>query len=135
MNPITIGVSGTANTAVTEENSAKALKSGSLSVFATPMMVALIEQAACTAVAPFLEEGETTVGTQLEIQHQAATPLGMHVTASAEVTGISGREITFHVTASDEAGVIGVGTHKRFLVQVERFLTKAEKRNEACDEN
>ena len=131
MKPITIGVSGTAETIVTEQNTAKAVGSGTLSVFATPMMTALMEQAACAAVSAFLEAEETTVGTSLEIRHLAATPPGMRVTASAEVTNICGRELMFHVTASDASGVIGEGTHKRFLVQTPRFLAKAESRKES----
>lgn len=128
MKPMTIGASGIATITVDETNLAKTVKSGSLAVFATPMMAALMEQAACNAVRPFLEEGETTVGTALEIQHNAATPVGMMVTARAEVTAVCGREISFQVTAQDDAGVIGVGTHKRFLVNAERFMEKSQKR-------
>lgn len=86
--------------------------SGSLPVFATPMMAALMEEAACNAIAPFLSEGETTVGTKLDISHDAATPEGLTVTATAEITGVSGREISYHVTAEDGVGVIGSGTHQ-----------------------
>lgn len=104
--------------------------SGSLPVFATPMMAALMEEAACNAIAPFLSEGETTVGTKLDISHDAATPEGLTVTATAEITGVSGREISYHVTAEDGVGVIGSGTHKRFLVDADRFLNKAQKRGQ-----
>lgn len=86
--------------------------SGSLPVFATPMMAALMEEAACNAIAPFLSEGETTVRTKLDISHDAATPEGLTVTATAEITGVSGREISYHVTAEDGVGVIGSGTHQ-----------------------
>lgn len=130
MKPMTIGAAGTATAVVDDTNLAKTVKSGSLSVFATPMMAALMEQAACNAVRPFLEDGETTVGTELELHHDAATPADMMVTARAEVTAVCGREITFQVTASDDAGVIGSGTHKRFLVDAERFMAKAHKRGE-----
>lgn len=128
MEPITIGTSGKATVTVDTSNLAQTVGSGSLPVFATPMMAALMEQAACNAVAPFLAEGETTVGTKLEISHDAATPPGLTVTATAEVTAVSGREITFQVTAADDAGIIGAGTHKRFLIDAERFLAKTEKR-------
>lgn len=130
MKPMTIGAAGTAAAMVDDTNLAETVKSGSLPVFATPMMAALMEQAACNAVRPFLEDGETTVGTLLELHHDAATPAGMTVIARAEVAAVSGREISFQVTASDEAGIIGSGTHKRFLVDAERFMAKAQKRGE-----
>lgn len=130
MEPITIGATGTASVTVDMSNLAMTVGSGSLPVFATPMMASLMEQAACNAVAPFLAEGETTVGTKLEISHDAATPPGLTVTATAEVTAVSGREISFHVTAEDGVGVIGSGIHKRFLVDAERFTLKARKRGE-----
>ncbi len=131
MEPITIGATGKAMTKVTEENTAYAVGSGSLPVFATPMMAALMEEAACDAVAPFLEEGETTVGTQLDISHDVATPVGLEVTATAEVTAVCGREISLQVTASDAVGEIGKGTHKRFLIDAARFMQKAQKRGES----
>lgn len=130
MEPIAIGTIGQATVRVDETNLAQTVGSGSLRVFATPMMAALMEKAACDAVAASLGEGETTVGTLLEIRHNAPTPFGMTVTATAEVTSVCGREISFHVTASDEAGVIGEGMHTRFLVDAQRFSEKAEKRAE-----
>ena len=96
MEPITIGSKGTASVKVDETNLALTVGSGSLPVFATPMMAALMEEAACNAIAPFLSEGETTVGTKLDISHDAATPEGLTVTATAEITGVSGREISYH---------------------------------------
>ena len=128
MEPITIGTVGTASVVVDESNLALTVGSGSLPVFATPMMAALMEEAACNAVAAFLADGETTVGTKLDITHDAATPMGLTVTATAEVTAVSGREISYHVTAEDGVGVIGSGVHKRFLVDAERFVNKTEKR-------
>lgn len=130
MEPITIGASGTASVTVDMPNLAMTVGSGSLPVFATPMMASLMEQAACNAIAPYLADGETTVGTKLEISHDAATPPGLTVTARAEVTAVSGREISFLVTAEDGVGLIGSGTHKRFLVDAERFTSKAQKRGE-----
>ena len=117
MEPITIGARGTAQTVADASKLANAVGSGSLPVFATPMMTALMEAAACDAVAAYLEPTETTVGTAL------------HIT-EAEVTGVNGREISFAVTAYDEAGQIGAGTHKRFLVEQQRFLDKAAKRGQ-----
>ena len=123
-----VGNLGQAQTTVTAEKLAITVGSGSLRVYATPMLTALMEAAACKAAAPYLEEGETTVGTALDIHHTAATPEGMEVTASAELTEINGRELIFRVTAWDSAGEIGYGTHKRFVVNSGRFQEKAEKR-------
>ena len=128
MKEITSGYTATAETTVTLETLACTVRSGSLQVFATPMMAALMEEAACNAVAPFLEEGETTVGTELNIQHTAATPQGLTVTAQAELVSANGRELLLNVTAYDDAGTIGHGTHKRFVVYAEKFQAKAEKR-------
>ena len=128
MKDITIGTKATAQVTVTEAQTARTVGSGSLNVFATPMMAALMEQAACSAVAPFLEEGETTVGTELNIRHTAATPQGLTVTAEAEVTAQNGREIELKVTARDDAGEIGSGTHKRFVVYAQRFQEKTDGR-------
>jgi predicted thioesterase len=130
MKEITIGTKASAVMPVTEDKTAKTVGSGSLLVFATPMMAALMEKAACEALAAFLEDGETTVGTELNIQHTAATPVGLTVTAEAEVTAVNGREITFKVTARDDAGEIGSGTHKRFLVFAEKFQNKANGRGQ-----
>lgn len=128
MKEITIGAKAAAQMPVTEEKTAKTVGSGDLLVFATPMMAALMEKAACEALAPYLEDGETTVGTELNIQHTAATPVGLTVTAEAEVTAVNGREIAFRVTARDDAGEIGSGTHKRFLVFAEKFQQKTNGR-------
>ncbi len=130
MKPLVMGHTGTAETAVSQQKLAVAVGSGSLRVFATPMMAALMEEAACNAVAPFLEEGETTVGTALDIAHTAATPEGMKVTAEAEITASNGREIVLEVRAFDEAGEIGRGTHKRFVVFSEKFQSKANRRGQ-----
>lgn len=131
MKDISIGTKGTAQMKVTPERLACAVGSGSLAVFATPMMTAVMEAAACNAIAAALEGEETTVGTALDIQHTAATPQGMTVTAEAEVTAVNGRELTFRVTASDDAGEIGSGTHKRFVVYAGRFQEKTDKRGQA----
>ena len=125
---IKIGTAGTASRTVTEKDTALAVKSGSLQVLATPVLSALMEEAACAAVEPYLEEGETTVGTKLDIHHTAATPEGLVATASAEIVGVCGREISFHITVSDTVGEIGTGTHQRFLVDAARFMEKAQQR-------
>ena len=126
MKEITIGTKGSASLTVTASELAVNVGSGSLEVLATPVMIMLMEKAACSALEPFLEGDETTVGTQMNADHVAATPQGMKVTAQAEVTAVNGREISFCVTASDEYGEIGRGTHKRFLVFGERFTQKAK---------
>ena len=121
---ITVGLKGTAESFVDREDTAREVGSGDLMVYATPCMVALMEGAACEALAPVLKETETTVGTMLNIEHIAATPVGLEVRAEAEVTAVEGRVITFSVTAFDESGEIGRGTHKRVLVNSQKFLDK-----------
>ena len=120
---ITVGMKGEATTLVERADTAYEVGSGELLVYATPCMVALMEGAACEAIAP-LPEGKTSVGTELNVAHKAATPVGLEVRAEAEVTAVDGNTITFHVAAYDEAGLIGEGTHKRVVVSSERFLTK-----------
>jgi len=121
---ITIGMKGTTETAVERQDTAYEVGSGDLLVYATPCMVALMEGAACDAIAPAIPEGKTSVGTMLNISHIAATPVGMDVRAEAEVTEVDGNTITFQVTAYDEAGKIGEGTHKRAVITSQKFLDK-----------
>ena len=128
---IEIGAKGRAETVVTEHNTANAVGSGLVPVFATPYMIALMENAAVNAVGPYLAEGEGTVGTRLDVSHDAATPIGMKVWAEAELVRVDRKALTFNDTAYDEAGVIGKGTHDRFIITVDRFLAKAEQRKEA----
>lgn len=123
---INIGMTATVTDKVTEQNTAAAVGSGSLRVFATPMMVALMEKAACEAVESGLDVGSTTVGTLVNVEHISATPLGMAVNVTATVTAVEGRKICFLVEASDEAGPIGKGTHERFVVFTEKFMAKTE---------
>ena len=122
---ITVGMKGIAEMLVEREDTAKEVGSGDLLVFATPCMVALMEGAACEAIAEALSETQTTVGTALNIEHTAATPVGLEVRAEAEVTAVEGKVITFNVTAFDESGEIGHGTHKRVIVNSQKFLEKA----------
>ena len=121
---ITIGMKGEASILVEREDTALEVGSGSLLVYATPCMVALMEGAACEAIAAALPDEKTSVGIALNISHLAATPVGMEVRAEAEVTEVEGNTVTFQITAYDEAGKIGEGTHKRAIVTTQRFLDK-----------
>ena len=121
---IEAGMKGIATCTVVESNTAAAVGSGLLPVFSTPSMIALMECAACDAIAAELEEGMTSVGTKLDVSHDAATPMGMEVRAEAELTKVEGRHLFFTVRSYDEAGLIGQGLHERFIVHVERFLQK-----------
>ena len=127
---VTVGLKGRAETLVTQSNTATAACSGALPVFGTPFMCALMEEAAWTSIAPRLEPGQSTVGTKLDISHDSATPVGMKVWAESEVTEIDGRRIELKVTAYDEWGLIGQGTHQRFIVQDEKFLARAAAKKE-----
>ena len=124
------GMKYTAETVVNEENTAAKAGSGALRVFGTPYMVSLMENAALTLMASVLPEGKGSVGTALNITHSAPTPVGMKVWAEAEVTGISanGKIVDFKVTARDETGQIGEGTHQRAVIDNERFMEKANRK-------
>lgn len=119
-------VNATVTEVVTSEKTALSVGSGSLNVYATPAMLAMIERAACEAVSALLGEGETTVGTLLNVEHLAATPVGMTVSATAELVSREGRKFVFSVSASDECGLIGKGMHERFLVFSEKFQAKTD---------
>ena len=121
---IEIGMKGRAETVVTAGNTAQAVGSGLVPVFATPYMVALMENAAVNAVQAQLAGDEGTVGTRLDVTHDAATPIGLKVWAEAEVTAVEGR--TFAVTAYDEREKIGGGTHERFIIKPEKFLARTQ---------
>lgn len=122
---IIVGMKGEATTMAEREDTAMEVGSGSLLVYATPCMVALMEGAACEAIQEALSDSQTTVGTELNIQHVSATPVGLEVRAEAEVIAVDGKVITFEVKAFDEAGEIGKGTHKRVIVNTQKFLEKA----------
>lgn len=121
---IVIGMKGQAFAQVDREDTAKEVGSGALMVYATPCMVALMEGAACEAIEACLPEGQTSVGTALNIAHISATPVGHEVRAEAEVTAVEGKKITFSLAAYDEAGEIGHGTHTRVIVNSQKFLEK-----------
>ena len=122
---ITVGMKAEVVTLVEREDTAKEVGSGDLLVYATPCMVALMEGAACEAIAEALPDTQTTVGIALNIEHISATPVGLDVRAEAEVTAVEGKVITFAVRAFDEVGEIGNGTHKRVIVSSQKFLDKA----------
>lgn len=125
-----IGTKHEVKITVTNEVTAAAMHSGSLEVFSTPFMVALMEQASCELLQKHLPEGITSVGTALNIQHLAATAVGVEVRAVATLTSFDGRKATFDVEAYDNAGLIGKGTHERFSIKIDKFLQKAQERAE-----
>ena len=127
---VTVGLKGRAEAVVNDSNTAQAACSGALPVFGTPFMCALMEEASWKSIAPHLEEGQSTVGTRLEVSHDSATPIGMKVWAESEVTQVDGKRIVLNVTAYDEKGLIGKGTHERFIIQNERFVQKAQRKLE-----
>lgn len=128
INELAIGKTASAQSVVSDANTAVAVGSGSLNVFATPMMVALMEKAACNAIAEFLDLGQTSVGSALDIKHTAASPIHSHIVATAEITAVNGREVVFKISANDSVGEIGSGTHRRVVVDAERFMAKVENR-------
>ena len=123
---ILIGTKCRLTQTVTQELTAAAVGSGALPVFGTPFMAAMMENAALTCLQNFLEEGQGSVGTHLDISHDAPTPVGMQVWAEAEITNVSenGKMIDFKVSAWDEKGPIGGGTHTRAIIKNEKFLAK-----------
>jgi len=125
---IELGIKGRAETVVVFENTAAAVGSGLVPVFATPNMIALMENSAVNALAPYLPDGEGSVGTFINISHDAATPIGMKVWAECELITLDGKSLFFVVTAYDEHGVIGKGTHGRYIINVEKFLAKVEQK-------
>lgn len=122
------GLIGEATTSVTPQNTAAAVGSGGIEVYATPMMIGLMEMAALRLVQPHLAEGETTVGTLVNVKHLAATPLGMVVRATARLDEVDGRRLRFTVEAFDEREKIGEGLHERFVVKHEKFLARVDKK-------
>lgn len=121
---LTPGMKGEATTVVVHENTAASVGAGGVEVFGTPMMIALMENAAWMAVENALDTGHVTVGTVVNVKHLAATPLGQKVRATAELTEVDRRRLVFKVEAYDEKQKIGEGQHERFIVDLERFLSK-----------
>lgn len=119
------GIQGKHNITVTEEITAKNVRSGELPVLATPAMIALAERTAYESVSSYLEEGEGTVGTLINIKHLAPTPIGMTVECTSVLREIDGRRLVFDITVRDEKETVGVGVHERFVIKNERFMEKA----------
>lgn len=125
------GITGKKSVVVTDEMTAQAMSSGTLPVYATPCMVALMEDTAKDSVAEWLEEGQGTVGTLVNVKHVSATPVGMEVTCETKLIEVDRKRLVFEVKAYDATGVIGEGMHERFIIENERFMQKAQaKRNE-----
>ncbi len=125
MKGLKIGAENTVSAKVTPKNTALAMQSGTLEVFATPSVSALMEKAACELVQPFLDEGITTVGTMISLEHISASPVGADITAKAVLTDVDGRKFSFDIFAYDNAGLIAQGKHERFSVKAEKFMQKA----------
>ena len=123
---INIGTKGTEQIVVNEQNCALTVGSGTLKVFATPAMAALMEKTAWKSVAPHLEKGQCTVGTKLNLTHSASTPIGMKVTCESELIAAEGRKLTFHIIVCDEDGIIGGSEHERFIVDEDKFQLKTD---------
>jgi predicted thioesterase len=122
------GLTGTAELVVAPEHTAPFVGSGRIAVLATPVMINLIEAAALKAVEHLLPAGHQSLGIHLDVRHVAATPVGLLVTATAEVTKVEGRTISFRVQARDEREAIGGGTHERVVVSVERFDERVQRK-------
>lgn len=120
------GIKGTGEVVVTEALTAKIMGSGELDVYATPAMIALMEKTAYQSVSPELENGKGTVGTLMNVQHLAASPIGMKIFCETELIKVDGRRLVFSVSASDEKGLIGKGIHERFIVNNVKFQSKAD---------
>ena len=127
---LTVGISNEMNKDVTKENTAAALGSGMLDVYATPAMIALMEETCMKSVQAEMDEGCGTVGTGLTIHHVSATPVGMKVRCVSKLVEVDGRKLVFDVQAFDESGLIGQGTHERFIIENDKFFAKANKKLE-----
>src|SRR5580698_10459071 len=122
------GLTGSAKIVIGPEHTAPFVGSGRMAVLATPVMINLIEAAALAAIEHLLPAGHQSLGIHLDVSHVAATPVGLRVTATAEVLHVEGRTITFRVEARDEIEVIGGGTHERVVVSVERFDERVQRK-------
>ena len=120
------GITNKTETIVTKELCANAWGSGGLEVYATPAMIALMENTAWASVEPCMEEGGSTVGTKLDVSHLSASPVGARITCESELVEIDGRRLVFKVSASDDAGLIGEGMHERFIINTEKFMARTE---------
>ena len=130
MGMVTIGIKGREEAVVLPELTAKHIGSGTVPVLATPMMIALMEKTCRLSVKPYLEEGQETVGTHVDVSHDSATPEGMTVWCESEVVEIDRRKITFRVVVYDKDGIVGQGTHERFIIDENRFRDKMEQKKQ-----
>jgi fluoroacetyl-CoA thioesterase len=121
---IRVGLIGEAITTVTSDLTAVTMGSGSVNVYATPAMIALMEAAAVSAIDPYLSEERTSVGIDINVQHLSATPVGERITAMAEVTRIDGKRVILEVRAWDEREIIGQGTHTRYIINIDEFMAR-----------
>ena len=124
------GLLGKEQIIVSHSNCALTMGSGSLEVYATPAMVALMECAAANSVKAHLEPGKTTVGVSIDVKHVSATPLGMTITCESELVEVDGKRLVFKITASDKHGLIGTATHERMIIDIKRFMEKATSKKE-----
>ncbi len=123
------GLRGEVSLVVGEEHTAARFGAGGVRVLGTPMMIGLMENAAFSALQPLLPAGQSSVGTRVDIRHLAATPVGMKVTATAELIEVDGRRLLFRVEARDERELIGEGQHERFIITLDRFLARVEEKS------
>ena len=123
---LSIGIKQTIQSSVTSEHTAKTIQSGGLDVLATPALIGLMEKCAWKSVLPFMEDRHDTVGTEITMKHLAPTPIGDLVTCDSELVEINGRELTFKITAHDRNNKIGEAIHKRFIIQIDKFIKKTK---------
>jgi len=129
-----IGITGATEDVVTTENVASGMSSGGLPVYATPRMIGMMEYTAWASAEPYMEEGKGTVGTHLDVSHVSASPIGAHIRIESELIEIDRRRLVFRVRAFDDAGLIGEGTHERFIVDNEKFMERTASKLGAVNE-
>ena len=124
---LSIGIKNTVQLSVSSEHTAKTIQSGGLDVLATPSLIGLMEKCAWQSVLPFMEDGYDTVGTEITMKHLSPTPIAGLITCDSELIEINGRELIFHITAHDNCTQVGEAIHKRFIIQIDKFLNKLQK--------
>lgn len=124
------GITGITEETVTEKTLASGMSSGGLPVYATPRMIGMMEYTAWSSVEPYMEEGKGTVGTHLDVSHVSASPLGAHIRIESELVEIDRRRLVFSVRAFDDAGLIGEGTHERFIIDNQKFMDRTQSKLE-----
>lgn len=126
MKELTTGIKNSGELTVTMDETAASAGSGGQPVLSTPHLIGLMENTAWASVEPCMEDGKSTVGTHIDVKHLSASPVGSHITCESELTEVDRRRLVFKLTAYDDAGLIGEGTHERFIVDIEKFMTNAE---------